>query len=206
MSTPVMAFTIWFKHICIASWVIWVSTMVISRVYIFHQSYYSHLNRLDNEKYLVNKCKDPEFYSNIRQHTGICEEVTLNAKSSPFLNALNTMAINTYVCGTLPCSDIIQSALVRLGWQTIGALALLIILFHNVVLGMCRSFNARMLFRKERGLMDMHAKYGVRKTLHNGMGNPEDTFWYEDDYLNDSRLLAEKPAYKRKSYNLSKIC
>ena len=42
---------------------------------------------------MILDAQEAEFYSNIRQHTDICEEVEKNARADVFLTALNAMAV-----------------------------------------------------------------------------------------------------------------
>lgn len=57
MSTPYMILAGWGKSITISMWVIWVSTLILSRVYAFHEAYISESQRLMDEKYLLEKCQ-----------------------------------------------------------------------------------------------------------------------------------------------------
>jgi hypothetical protein len=95
----------------------------------------------------VEQCRKPEFYSNIRQHTDLCESVYANYRASPFLVALNAMAVNTYACGTRPCTEMLQGLFVRMGWQTVGVVVLLLLFAPNLLVCLykaacCRSLSA----------------------------------------------------------------
>jgi hypothetical protein len=57
MSTPSMIFTIWLKNICMVLWLLWVSTLVISRIYILHEAYNFESAKLVDEIYLLKLCK-----------------------------------------------------------------------------------------------------------------------------------------------------
>lgn len=107
-----------------------------SRALIFHESYLHEYGKLEDERYLLERCKDAEFYSNIRQHTDICTQVYDNSRSSVLLKALNTMAVNTHMCGISPCVDFVQGAIYRIGWQAMGLLALVVLICPNFALAM----------------------------------------------------------------------
>jgi hypothetical protein len=77
MSTPVMAFTQYVKWMLLGFWVIWATTLFVSRIFIFHQAYTTHIAKVGDEKWLADQCTKPEFYSNIRQHTDLCEVSTV---------------------------------------------------------------------------------------------------------------------------------
>ena len=44
--------------------------------------------RLDDEKWLLENCKDPIFFSKMRAHTTVCGEVETNARIGAFWSAL----------------------------------------------------------------------------------------------------------------------
>ena len=95
----------------------WAFTLLVSRVFIFHEAWNHELDKREKEKYLLAKCEDPEFFHNIRFHTDICTEVAANARSSILLKALNTVAVNTHICGRHPCSEVLSGIVSRIGWQ-----------------------------------------------------------------------------------------
>jgi hypothetical protein len=68
-----MAFTNYMKWILIGFWIVWMTTLLVSRSYIFHEAYTAHVAKVEDERWLLEQCSTPEFYSNIRQHTDLCE-------------------------------------------------------------------------------------------------------------------------------------
>ncbi len=44
--------------------------------------------RLDDERWLLENCKDPVFFSKMRAHTKVCSEVETNARIGAFWTAL----------------------------------------------------------------------------------------------------------------------
>jgi hypothetical protein len=44
--------------------------------------------RLDDERWLLDNCRDPTFYSKMRAHTAVCSEVETNARIGAFWSAL----------------------------------------------------------------------------------------------------------------------
>lgn len=161
MSTPYMAFVGWAKGVITAFWVIWITTMVVSRLYIFHEAYILETQKLLDERYLLEKCQDSEFYSNIRQHTSICTEVAANARSNVILKSLNVMAQNTYVCGGRPCGEVIRTVVARMSWQALGVLCIAMILFPNLIHSLSRSLGSRYFIGSERGLIERHQRHGI---------------------------------------------
>jgi hypothetical protein len=133
MSTPAMAFATHLKWMLFGFWTVWLTTLLVSRIFIFHSAYTTHTAKVVDERWLLEQCKTPEFYSNIRQHTDLCEAVHANYRASPFLVGLNAIAVNTYACGARPCVEMIQTIFVRMGWQTVGVVAILFIFAPNLL-------------------------------------------------------------------------
>ena len=117
MSTPAMAFGAGLRSILVSLWLVWSATFVISRLFLLHDAYISEANKRVDEQWLLQKCKEPEFYSNMRQHSDICTEVAKNARSNLLLKALNSVAAQTHACGTTSCLDLIFTMFSRLGWH-----------------------------------------------------------------------------------------
>lgn len=59
--------------------------------------------KLENERWLLQQCSDPEFYFNLKEHTDLCAVVVANANSNAYLNALQTVAASAHMCGTSTC-------------------------------------------------------------------------------------------------------
>jgi hypothetical protein len=161
MSTPVMAFTQYMKWMLVGFWMIWVTTLFVSRIFIFHEAYITHAAKVVDEQWLAQQCSKPEFYSNIRQHTDLCEAVYANSRSSAFLVALNAMAVNTYVCGNRPCVEVLQSVFVKMGWQTIGVVIILFLFAPNVLVLLYKTMCGRSLNTYECAMVQQNERYGL---------------------------------------------
>jgi hypothetical protein len=70
-----MGLVCWTKSLIISYWFIWISTIILSRLHAFNEIYVSEKQKIIDERYLLEKCNDNEFFSNIRQHTDICIQV-----------------------------------------------------------------------------------------------------------------------------------
>jgi hypothetical protein len=64
------------KWMLVGFWAIWVTTLCVSRIFIFHEAYSTHVAKVKDEQWLAEQCSKPEFYSNIRQHTDLCEVIS----------------------------------------------------------------------------------------------------------------------------------
>lgn len=129
----------WLKTALGAAWILWVSTLVVSRVYIFCEAYSLESIKVQDEKYLLEKCKDPEFFYNLKQHTDLCASVIANANTSILLKSLNAVATNTHACGAKPCSEIMQALVSKFTWHAAAALCLMAIVFPNAILLLLRA-------------------------------------------------------------------
>jgi hypothetical protein len=109
MSTPYMLTAgIARRALMSLSW-FWAVVFVIGRLHALHEAYIS-ISRTSGTSWSaarysrsakperarrglsLRRAQDPEFYSNIRQHTGICTEVQANARSSVLLRALDQVS------------------------------------------------------------------------------------------------------------------
>ena len=54
----------------------------------FHTAYRRACLRLDDERWLLNQCRDPVFFSKMRAYTNVCSSVETNARVGAFWIAL----------------------------------------------------------------------------------------------------------------------
>ena len=113
-----------------------VSFFVLHTVCALHSSYALRRTRIEKEGWLRAQCAKPEFYTNMRYHANLCEEVEATARIGAAWHAL------TEVAGSLPVADLFQ-ALHRFGWPFAAGAALVFLLFPSVVI-------AQMRYRQER--------------------------------------------------------
>lgn len=124
MSTPMMRSAAWGMY-CVAFLLfVYFFMILVTHAYNFHENYTAHTNKVAEEKWLLERCKDPEFYANMRQHSDLCETVSLNARRSAVLSALNAIAANTFLCGSQTCLSLIQGIINDLGWRLLAFLSI----------------------------------------------------------------------------------
>ena len=128
MTTPAMVFSSVLKLMVISVGVFWIVSFAISRVFVFYEAYSAFLNVLKGEAWLRTQCALPEFYSNLRQHTDLCNAVRLNAERSPLLIALNEVASTAHLCGRFSCLEMLSNA----GWPVILAAMMVVLLVPSV--------------------------------------------------------------------------
>ena len=148
MSTPAMAFGTGLRSVLVSLWVMWCATFLVSRAFLLHDAYISESNKRVDEKWLLKKCSEPEFYSNIRQHTDLCTEVEKNARTSLFLTALNSVALQTHACGSLSCLDLVFTAFSKLGWHVALLLLALVVVAPNFIYMMLLQFQQHRRLKK----------------------------------------------------------
>ena len=121
--------------VCIG--VFWVVSFSVGRIFIFYESYTSFLAVLKDEEWLRVQCASPDFYSNMRQHTELCNTVMLNAARSPLLIALNDVAGTAHLCGRNSCTDTLM-ALSNAGWPVIVIVAVIILITPTILVRVAR--------------------------------------------------------------------
>jgi hypothetical protein len=109
----------------------------LQKICVLHAAYELRRTRIEKETWLRAQCARPEFYTNMRYHTNLCEEVEATARIGAAWHAL------TEVAGSLPIPDLLQ-ALHRLGWPLAAALALAFLLFPSAVIAQMRQRQERL--------------------------------------------------------------
>ena len=133
MGTPATAFASVIHTVVIWFGVLWISALVISRVYMFHDAYQRIQQRLETDMPLRASCHDPAFVQMMQQHPEVCARALLEAEVNPWLAALNVAANTPTLCGDEPCTSIAARLFARGGWTAIGC-AMLVIIFSPQVL------------------------------------------------------------------------
>ena len=108
----------------------------LQKVCELHAAYELRRTRIEKETWLRSQCARPEFYTNMRYHTNLCEEVEATARIGAAWHAL------TEVAGSLPVPDIFHAAQ-RLGWPLACVLALAFLLFPSAVISQMRQRQER---------------------------------------------------------------
>lgn len=80
----------------------------ITRTHMFHVAYGARTRDYTNNVWLVEQCKSAEFYSNMKQHSSLCEDVEKLQNDSLWLHALRDVIDKTSLCGSLSCEAVLQ--------------------------------------------------------------------------------------------------
>ncbi len=109
----------------------------MTRVYIFYEAYSLFSMQRTDESWLRSKCRDAEFYSNMRQHTDLCAQVEHRAMQWVFLHALNKMFTTSHICGEKPCLGYLNDLIVRgIAWPAAIILCLFIVTIPSIITSM----------------------------------------------------------------------
>jgi len=137
MATPAMVCGCLIKLMVICVGVFWVVSFGVSRLFIFHEAYNVFLRVLKDEEWLRGQCALPEFYSNLRQHTDLCNTVRLNAERSPLLVALNEVANTAHLCGRYTCAEAL-TMLSGAGWPALLGLVAVLVVAPSLIVRIAR--------------------------------------------------------------------
>lgn len=157
MTTPSMAFSMCVRNATVAFGFLWMLALMLTRLYALHEEYVKELGIRDDERWLVEKCKDPEFYANLRQHSDLCTKVSNNAHASIALRVMSrVLERSTHLCGDTSCGDVVASIAARFGWHAVALIAITMVLAPNLLMVMMRGvMRRRMLQRMEEDAMSV---------------------------------------------------
>jgi len=109
--------------------VLWAAAFVLSRIHMMYQAYTDLSEVRDDESWLLGQCATHEFYSRMKQHSSLCDEVKHKAKDVIMLRAIRHVIDNSYLCGYEPCSAIVDSFIVwALGRGLVLTIAVVLLL------------------------------------------------------------------------------
>ena len=118
MSTPAMIFASMLKLMIICLTTFWIVSFSVGRFFVFYEAYTTALRLVRDEAWIREQCSDPLFYSNLKQHSDLCQSVQINFERSPVLVALNAVSETAYLCGRYSCAENL-AAISRGGWPVI---------------------------------------------------------------------------------------
>jgi glucan phosphoethanolaminetransferase (alkaline phosphatase superfamily) len=221
-------------------------TLFTSRMYVFYDIYTELCAMVKGEQYLLQRCNDPEFFSNIRQHTDLCTTVFANARQNIFLKALNKTlqglfpfeclflrffvflvtsffvflvtsffvflvtsffvflviyryshtpfthaTVGTYLCGTQPCTELVQVVVSRLSWHVLICALVFIIFLPNLIISFTKIFQHRSISLLEHRLIqnanNLGNQYPINMPHYNKYESIADIPYDENMYVNDLR-------------------
>lgn len=90
---------------------LWTAFFVFDRLYALHSILGEQRARLADEAWLRRNCADPVFFSNLRGHTDVCDQVAQNARRNVWLYTLRRVTEEASLCGARPCESYAAEAL-----------------------------------------------------------------------------------------------
>ena len=133
MSTPAMIFSSVLKLMIICLTTFWIVSFSVGRFFIFHEAYTSAIRVVRDEAWIRTQCSDPQFYSNLKQHSDLCLSVQINFERNPFLVALNAVSETAYLCGRYSCAENL-AAISRGGWPVILSVGFISLLAPTILM------------------------------------------------------------------------
>ena len=85
---------------------------VATRTHMFHGALMRRQQSVLNNEWLLQQCRSSEFYSNMKQHSTLCDDIVLEQTDALWLHALRDVIDQTYLCGDMPCINRVEQGLV----------------------------------------------------------------------------------------------
>lgn len=171
---------------------LWTSIFLFTRIYLFYEAYQTESKKKEDERWLRIRCQEPEFYSNMKQHSDLCNQVEINARRSTFLTALHIVLDNTYLCGYESCLTLlgnITSWMIGAGMPFMIVLIIIILLTPTLLYPCFRIYLDRMADRRIMSIYN--TPYGmdnyVQTHRNNAMLTLQDPYMIE--YSNDMKKI-----------------
>jgi hypothetical protein len=80
-----------------------------TRSHMFHVAYSKRRQHVENSWWLLEQCKTSDFYSNMKHHSTLCDDIALAHTDAIWLHALCDVIDQTHVCGELSCMQNMQA-------------------------------------------------------------------------------------------------
>lgn len=90
---------------------LYATLFLVSRIHMLHHAYAAGHQLREDESWLLEQCDLHEFYHNMKQHSSLCDEVKAKHNSIIFLDALQHVVNNTYLCGYQTCTSLLTALL-----------------------------------------------------------------------------------------------
>lgn len=74
-----------------------------TRSHMFHVAYSKRKQDVQNSEWLLEQCQTAEFYSNMKHHSTLCDDIALAQTDAIWLHALRDVIDQTHLCGELSC-------------------------------------------------------------------------------------------------------
>ncbi len=104
---------------------------VATRTHMFHGAMMRRQQSVLNNEWLLQQCRSSEFYSNMKQHSTLCDDIVLEQTDALWLHALRDVIDQTYLCCDMPCINRVEQGLVWVFGKGVLLLAALADVTHT---------------------------------------------------------------------------
>ncbi len=163
MSTLVQAFLLHAKALLTVLFMFGVLSLSISRFCIFYEVFVMENVKMQEDVWLLKQCKDPVFYSNLRHHTDLCQEVEKHAQSWIWLTAMNAMLTRNQWCGTQKsCTEHIHNLIIQgFAWPLVACFGMFLVALPYIIAARAKHTLAHQHWRTSAMLSSQQKEYPI---------------------------------------------
>jgi hypothetical protein len=103
-------FNIIFGAACLLTLVA-ILSFAATRTHMFHTALTKRQQQSLNNAWLLEQCMTPEFYSNMKHHSSLCDDLVLEQADALWLHALRDVIDETRLCGEQHCIQRVENFL-----------------------------------------------------------------------------------------------
>ena len=81
---------------------------IATRSHMFHVAYSKRRQHVENSEWLLQQCQTDAFYSNMKHHSTLCDDIALARADALWLHALSDVIEQTHICGEMACVLYVQ--------------------------------------------------------------------------------------------------
>jgi len=86
----------------------WLLVFALSRAHMTLQAYTDLSEVREDESWLREQCRTTEFYSRLKQHSALCDDVAHRHRDIMLLQAVKHTIDHSYLCGYDPCAELLD--------------------------------------------------------------------------------------------------
>lgn len=139
-----------------------------TRSHMFHVAYSKRKQHVHNSEWLLQQCQTADFYSNMKHHSTLCDDIALAQADALWLHALRDVIDQTHVCGQLSCVENVQafvSWILGRGLISITVVGLCLLLVFILALHFQRWMWTQQVYSAQLQLASCHRKHPMYPLL-----------------------------------------
>ena len=86
----------------------WLLVFALSRAHMVLQAYTDLAEVREDESWLREQCSTTEFYSRLKQHSALCDDVAHRHRDIMLLQAIKYTIDHSFLCGYDPCAELLD--------------------------------------------------------------------------------------------------